>query len=87
MANQATTKTAPSRLAGIITQPALARLAQLISRLEQRLGVAAQTTAEYALVLLGAAAIAMLLLAWAGETNRLTTLFDTVLRSVTNLVS
>ena len=46
-----------------------------------------QTTAEYALVLLGAATIAMLLTAWAGQTNRLGSLFDAVLRSVTNLVS
>lgn len=46
-----------------------------------------QTTAEYALVLLGAATIAMLLTAWAGQTNRLGSLFDAVLRSVTNLVT
>lgn len=48
---------------------------------------AGQTTAEYALVLLGAATIAMLLTAWAGQTNRLGSLFDAVLRSVANLVS
>lgn len=48
---------------------------------------AGQTTAEYALVLLGAATIAMLLTAWAGQTNRLGSLFDAVLRSVTNLVT
>jgi len=46
-----------------------------------------QTTAEYALVLLGAATIAMLLTAWAGQTNRLGSLFNAVLRSVTNLVT
>ena len=51
------------------------------------LGQKAQTTAEYALVLLGAATIAMLLTAWAGQTNRLGSLFDAVLRSVTNLVT
>ena len=51
------------------------------------LGQSAQTTAEYALVLLGAATIAMLLTAWAGQTNRLGSLFDAVLRSVTNLVT
>jgi len=45
-----------------------------------------QTTAEYALVLLGVAAIAMLVLAWAGETTRIGTLFDTVLDSITGLV-
>lgn len=53
----------------------------------RNLGQSAQTTAEYALVLLGAATIAMLLTAWAGQTNRLGSLFDAVLRSVTNLVT
>ena len=56
-------------------------------RFPRNLGQAAQTTAEYALVLLGAATIAMLLTAWAGQTNRLGSLFDAVLRSVTNLVA
>ncbi len=46
-----------------------------------------QTTTEYALVLLGAATIAMLLTAWAGQTNRIGSLFDSVLRSVGNLIS
>ena len=52
-----------------------------------RIAQTGQTTAEYALVLLGAATIAMLLTAWAGQTNRLGSLFDAVLRSVTNLVT
>jgi len=46
-----------------------------------------QTTAEYALVLLGAATVAMLLTAWAGQTNRIGSLFDAVLRSVSNLIT
>lgn len=46
-----------------------------------------QTTAEYALVLLGAATVALLLTAWAGQTNRIGSLFDAVLRSVTNLIN
>jgi len=45
------------------------------------------TTAEYALVLLGAATVAMLLTAWAGQTNRIGSLFDAVLRSVLNLIT
>lgn len=45
-----------------------------------------QTTAEYALVLLGVAAIAMLVLAWAGQTDRINGLFDAVLDSITGLV-
>lgn len=46
-----------------------------------------QTTAEYALVLVGAATIAMLVIAWAGSTGRISGLLDTVLRSVTALVA
>ena len=45
-----------------------------------------QTTAEYALVLLGAAAIAMLIVAWATKTNKISTLLDRVLSSVSKAV-
>lgn len=45
-------------------------------------GAAGQTTAEYALVLLGAAGIAMLLLGWATQSNAIDTLFNTVLDGV-----
>lgn len=37
-----------------------------------------QTTAEYALVLLGAAAIALLVVAWAAKTNRVGKLLDSI---------
>ena len=46
-----------------------------------------QTTAEYALVLVGAATIAMLIVAWAGSTSRIGALLDAVLRSVTSMVT
>jgi hypothetical protein len=46
-------------------------------------GEAGQTTAEYALVLLGAAAIAGLLLAWASDSGAVARLFDAVLRRIT----
>lgn len=46
-----------------------------------------QTTAEYALVLVGAATIATLIIAWASSTSRISGLLDTVLRSVTGLVA
>lgn len=46
-----------------------------------------QTTAEYALVLLGAATVAMLLIAWAGSTGRVGTLFNRVLDAVTSRVA
>ncbi len=39
---------------------------------------AGQTTAEYALVLLGAASLALLLIAWAAQTGRIGALFDTI---------
>lgn len=41
-----------------------------------------QATAEYALVILGAAAIAGLVLAWAAGTGRIGRLLDAVLNSV-----
>ena len=46
-----------------------------------------QSTAEYALVLLGAAAVAMLLVAWATKTNRVTKLLDGVVDQVLESVS
>ena len=41
-----------------------------------------QATAEYALVLLGAAAIALLLVAWAMKSGKVTALFDAVIDKV-----
>jgi Flp pilus assembly pilin Flp len=41
-----------------------------------------QTTAEYALVLVGVAAIALLVVAWAGDTNKIGRLLDGVLDSI-----
>ena len=43
---------------------------------------AGQTTAEYALVILGAAALAALLIAWAAQSNAIGRLFDAVLERV-----
>jgi hypothetical protein len=45
-------------------------------------GDAGQTTAEYALVLLGAAAIAVLIISWATKTNLIGKLFDFVIDRV-----
>ena len=45
-----------------------------------------QTTAEYALVLLGAAGIALLLLGWATQSGAIGTLFDAVLGGVVGKV-
>jgi hypothetical protein len=46
-----------------------------------------QTTAEYALVLLGAAAIALLLVAWATKTNRVGKLLDFVVDQIIGRVT
>ena len=45
-------------------------------------GDAGQATAEYALVLLGAAAIALLLAAWAMKSGKVTALFDAVIDKI-----
>ena len=57
--------------------------AWLIRRRSER----GQATAEYALVLLGAAAVAMLLVSWVTKTNRISNLLDAVFRHITGLVS
>lgn len=41
-----------------------------------------QTTAEYALVILGAAAIATLLISWASGSGGITKLFDSVISKI-----
>ncbi len=41
-----------------------------------------QSTAEYALVLLGAATVAVVFVAWAGKTGRIAKLFNSVLDTV-----
>lgn len=43
---------------------------------------AGQTTAEYALVILGAAAVATLLITWATGSSAITRLFDTVIDKI-----
>jgi hypothetical protein len=45
-----------------------------------------QTTAEYALVLLGAAAVALLVVAWATKTNRIGRLLDSILDTILDRV-
>ncbi len=48
-------------------------------------GQAGQTTAEYALVIVGAAALGALLLTWATKSDAIGKLFDIVLDQVTKL--
>jgi Flp pilus assembly pilin Flp len=44
-----------------------------------------QTSAEYALVLLGAASVALLVIVWARNTDQVGRLLDTMFRSVSRL--
>jgi hypothetical protein len=61
---------------------------RLTTRLTTRLQAdeRGQTTAEYALVLLGAASVALLLAVWARDTNRLGRLLDAVVDTVIEMV-
>jgi hypothetical protein len=53
---------------------------RLIAYLQSRLGSErGQTTAEYALVILAAAAIALVLLAWARSSGKLPAFFDGII--------
>jgi hypothetical protein len=52
-----------------------------------RRGDGGQTTAEYALVLLGAAAVALLVVAWATKTNKIGQLLNAVIDSVIKRVT
>ena len=49
-------------------------------------GDAGQATAEYALVLVGAAAVALLLIGWAAKTDKIGKLFEAVVDSVAGRV-
>jgi uncharacterized protein DUF4244 len=70
-------------------QYVIATVRSIISVVRLRAGVAissgaqrGQTTAEYALVILGAAAVATLLITWASKSHALGRLFDTVIGKV-----
>ena len=53
---------------------------RFVSSVQSRLGSErGQTTAEYALVILAAAAIALVLLAWARSSGRLPAFFDQII--------
>jgi Flp pilus assembly pilin Flp len=56
------------------------RVAQRFDRARDERG---QTTAEYALVLIGVAALASLLLAWATKSDAISHLFDAVIDKIT----
>lgn len=53
----------------------------------RRLDERGQTTAEYALVLVGAAAVAVLLLTWATGSGKIAWLLDKMVDTIANMVS
>lgn len=59
----------------------------LLRAMSRRTREAGQATAEYALVVLGAAAIAALVIAWAAGTGRITTLLNAVVDAVIGRVA
>ena len=61
---------------------ALSLLDQLLCRTRAGRRSGGQSTAEYALVLLGAATVAIVFIAWAGKTSRIGKLFDAVVDTV-----
>lgn len=65
----------------------LARYVRALTRPRPTRADAGQTTAEYALVLLGVAAIALLVVAWAADSNKIGRLLDTVLDSILSNVT
>ena len=62
------------------------RLTSLLARLTAR-GERGQATAEYALVILGAAAMALLVIGWASSTSAVSDLLDRVVSAVAGRVA
>jgi Flp pilus assembly pilin Flp len=59
-------------------------LTKLLVRIQTR--EEGQTSAEYALVLLGAAGVALLVGTWAGGTDKIGDLLDTLFDAVTEMI-
>ncbi len=68
------------------TYGAIVKLMSLPARARRRAvrGEDGQTTAEYALVILAAAAIAVVLIVWARSSGKLPAFFDKIIDSITN---
>ena len=60
----------------------LAAFGRAFGRVRTSTSELGQTTAEYALVILGAAALATLLITWATKSHAITKLFDTVIGKI-----
>ena len=63
------------------------RLQSLLSRLPSFRREEGQTTAEYALVILAAVAVAVVLIAWAKASGKLPAFFDKTIDQVSNSAS
>jgi Flp pilus assembly pilin Flp len=63
---------------------ALARVSRVRDRVSRQTG---QTTAEYALVILAAAAVAVVLIAWARSSGKLPAFFDNIIDQVAGSAS
>lgn len=70
-------------------RPAISQPTRLLPgrRLCRRATQAGQATAEYALVLLGVALVAVLVLDWARNTNMVSRLLNAVFRSISKLIT
>ncbi|MCU0311404.1 MAG: DUF4244 domain-containing protein [Acidimicrobiales bacterium] len=66
----------------LVVRAHVALFLALADRPTAREGDRGQATAEYALVLLGAAGIALLLVAWATKSGAVGKLFDTVVNDI-----
>jgi len=62
--------------------PILLSIRSLVRRRLRAAGEAGQTSAEYALVLLGAAMVAMLVVAWARSTGKVGDLLDGIIEDI-----
>ncbi len=69
------------RLHALSTTLLVQPVAALVGRSRREEG---QTTAEYALVILAAAAVAIVLIAWARSSGKLPAFFDNIIDQITN---
>lgn len=77
------------RMRSLMVARAGAVLRPVLRRLGGRRGLAAQagqTTAEYALVMLAAAAVAIVLVAWARSTDKLPSFFNQIIDDITGSI-
>ncbi len=77
-----TTITNPSRLARRLRRAISAVTTRARAAMRTDRDESGQTTAEYALVILGAAAIATLLITWARGSDAISSLFDEVVSKI-----